>query len=255
MDTSMTNQDFEGKSILVTGGSRGIGKAIVTTFAAAGATVYFTYRSRSEEAAAVVDACELLTGTAIAIQSDAADPNSAQDVVQRMLEESGRIDVLVNNAGITRDGLLLRMSDEDWDAVIRTNLDSLFRYCKVAYRPMMKQRAGAIINMASVVGHTGNPGQANYAASKAGMIGFSKSLAKELAARGVRVNVVAPGYVETDMTAAMKDEAKEAMLGAVPLGRAASAQEIADAVFFLASPQSSYITGHVLHVNGGLAMS
>ncbi|MEM1270532.1 MAG: 3-oxoacyl-[acyl-carrier-protein] reductase, partial [Bacteroidota bacterium] len=191
---------------------------------------------------------------ALAIQSDASDFEAADAVVQQVTKQWGRIDILVNNAGVTRDNLLLRMSEADWDLVLTTNLKSVFNFCKAVYRPMMRQRAGSIVNLSSVVGVMGNPGQANYSASKAGMIGFSKSLAKELGARGVRVNVVAPGYVDTDMTASLNDAAKDAMLGAVPLKRAAQPDDIANAVLFLASEQSTYITGHVLHVDGGLAM-
>ena len=179
---------------------------------------------------------------------------SAEEAVGGVIEAWGSIDVLVNNAGITRDGLMLRLREDDWDAVIETNLKSVFNFAKAAYRPMMKQRGGRIINISSVVGVMGNPGQTNYAASKAGIIGFSKSLAKELGSRGVTVNVVAPGYVETDMTAELSEAAREAMLGAVPLGRPATPSDVAGAVLFLASPAAAYITGQVLHVDGGLAM-
>ena len=171
-----------------------------------------------------------------------------------VLEAWGSIDVLVNNAGITRDGLVLRMNEHDWDAVVNTNLKSVFNFCKMAYRPMMKQRAGKIVNMSSVIGVVGNPGQTNYAASKAGIIGFSKSLARELGTRGVTVNVVAPGYVETDMTAGLSDAARSALLDTIALKRTATPQDVANAVHFLASPAADYITGHVLHVDGGLAM-
>ena len=177
-----------------------------------------------------------------------------EETISGILAEWGTVDILVNNAGITRDNLLLRMVEEDWDAVIATNLKSAFNLCKAVYRPMMKQRSGKIINVSSVVGSSGNAGQVNYAASKAGLIGFSKSLAKELGARGVCVNVLSPGYVATDMTQNLPDAAKEAMLGTVPLKRAAKPREIADAALFLASSESDYITGHVLHVNGGMLM-
>ncbi len=246
--------NFEGRSVLVTGGSRGIGRALVEAFGAEGARVAFTYRSSSEEAERVAASLRDRNVTVLPIQSDASDFAAAETVVSSVLEAFGALDVLVNNAGITRDNLMLRMKPEDWEAVLGTNLTGVFNFCKAAYRPMMKQRYGRIINMSSIVGVVGNPGQTNYAASKAGMIGFSKSLAKELASRGVTVNVVAPGYVTTEMTEAMPQAAQEAMLSAVPLGRPASPADIAAATLFLASDAAGYITGHVLHVDGGLAM-
>lgn len=245
---------FEGKNVLVTGGTRGIGRAIVMGFANGGANVAFTFRSSTTQASALVAELKEKGVRARSIQADAADFAAAEASVSGIVSDWGSIDVLVNNAGVTRDGLMLRMSEEDWDSVVGTNLKSVFNYCKAAYRPMMKQRSGRIINMSSVVGVTGNAGQTNYSASKAGIIGFSKSLAKELGARGVTVNVVAPGYVETDMTASLSEAAREAMLGAVPVRRAASPEDISAAVLFLASGSASYITGHVLHVDGGLAM-
>jgi 3-oxoacyl-[acyl-carrier protein] reductase len=248
------NLDLSGKTAFVTGGSRGIGRAIVEACAGAGARVAFTYRSSAETAKALAADLGSHGTEALAISSDAADFKSAGAAVEEVLGAFGSLDVLVNNAGITRDNLLIRMSEEDWDAVVGTNLKSVFNYCKAAYRPMMKQRAGSIINISSVVGVVGNPGQANYAASKAGIIGFTKSLARELGGRNVRANVVAPGYVETDMTSGLPEAAREAMVGGVVLGRVARPQEIASAVLFLASDASSYITGHVLNVNGGLAM-
>ncbi len=246
--------DLSGKSVLVTGGTRGIGRAIVEACAEAGARVAFTYRSSADTAEALKADLEKSGSEALALQSDAADFDAAQAAVDQVIEQWGSIDVLVNNAGVTRDNLLIRMGEDDWDAVIGTNLKSVFNACKAAYRPMMKQRAGSIVNISSVVGVMGNAGQANYAASKAGIIGFTKSLAKELGARGVTANVVAPGYVETDMTEALGDAAKEAMLGGIPLKRPATPEDIAAAVLFLASDAASYITGHVLHVDGGLAM-
>ncbi len=246
--------DLSGKTVLVTGGTRGIGRAIVEACAGAGAKVAFTYRSSSDTADALKAELEGRGTEALAIQSDAADFDASQAAVDAVIEAWGSIDVLVNNAGVTRDNLLIRMGEDDWDAVIGVNLKSVFNSAKAAYRPMMKQRAGSIINISSVVGVMGNPGQANYAASKAGIIGFTKSLAKELGARHVRANVVAPGYVETDMTDALGDAAKDAMLNNIPLKRPASPEDIAGAVLFLASDASSYITGHVLHVDGGLAM-
>ena len=246
--------DLTDKAVLVTGGTRGIGRAIAEAFGEAGARVAFTYRSSTEAAQTLKQTLEDRGTEVLVFQGDAADSGAAKEAVDAVLEAWGHLDVLVNNAGITRDNLMLRMSEADWDAVLDTNLKSVFNFAKAAYRPMMKQRGGAIINISSVVGVTGNPGQTNYAASKAGIIGFSKSLARELGSRGVTVNVVAPGYVETDMTAALPERARQAMLEAVPLRRPATAQDIAGAVLFLASSAAGYITGHVLHVDGGLAM-
>ena len=246
--------DLSDKTAIVTGGTRGIGKAMVEALTESGARVAFTYRSSSEEAEALKDALESKGREVRAFKSDVADFEAAQDTVKQVIDAWGSVDILVNNAGITKDGLMIRMSQEDWDAVIGTNLKGVFNFSKAVYRPMMKQRSGKIINISSVVGVMGNPGQANYAASKAGIIGFSKSLAKELGSRGVTVNVVAPGYVATDMTAALSDKAQEAMLQAVPLGRPASPDDVANAVVYLASSHADYITGHVLHVDGGLAM-
>lgn len=245
---------LEDKNALVTGGTRGIGRAIVQELARDGARVAFTFRSSVEDAESLTAELQEAGAEVLAFQGDVAAAGSAEEAVNGVLDAWGSLDVLVNNAGVTRDGLLLRMSEEDWDTVVETNLKSLFHFCKAAYRPMMKQRGGRIVNLASISGVTGNAGQTNYAASKSGIIGFSKSLARELAARNVTVNVVAPGFVATDMTAAMTDAAREAMLSAVPLGRWAEPNEIASAVAFLASDDAQYITGHVLHVDGGLAM-
>jgi 3-oxoacyl-[acyl-carrier protein] reductase len=246
--------DLSGKSALVTGGTRGIGRAIVQTLAAAGADVAFTYRSSTDAANALVAELEGQGRRALALQGDAADGDHAQEAVKATIDAFGSLDVLVNNAGITRDTLLIRMKDEDWDAVIDTNLKGAFHFCRAAYRPMMKQRAGAVINIASIVGVTGNPGQVNYAASKAGLIGLTKSLARELGGRGVTANVVAPGYVATDMTADLNDQQRAAMADQIPLGRVADAEDIAGAVLYLASPLATYVTGQVLCVDGGLAM-
>lgn len=245
---------FPGNTVLVTGGTRGIGRAVVEMFADAGARVAFTFHSSAEQAETLKRSLEERNVETICYQGDAASAEKAENIVADVVKTWGSIDVLVNNAGITRDGLVIRMTALEWDVVISTNLKGVFNYSKAAYRPMMKQRSGKIINISSIVGVVGNPGQANYAASKAGIIGFSKSLAKELAGRGVTVNVVAPGYVETEMTATFKDKAREAILNAIPLGRPATPLDIAQAVFFLASPAADYITGHVLHVDGGLAM-
>jgi 3-oxoacyl-[acyl-carrier protein] reductase len=246
--------DLSDQSVLVTGGTRGIGRAVVEAAAEAGARVAFTYHS-STEAAEEIEAQLAEEGTeAQSFQSDAASTDAAAEVVEAVTDAFGSLDVLVNNAGITRDGLLLRMSEADWDATMETNLKSVFNFSKAAYKPMMRQRAGRIVNLSSVVGLAGNPGQTSYAASKAGIVGFSKSLARELASRGVTVNVVAPGYVETDMTDELPDRAREAMEGQVPLGRPAQPEDVAQAVLFLASGAAGYITGHVLHVDGGMAM-
>ncbi len=246
--------DLNGKTALVTGASRGIGRAVVETLAAAGARVAFTYRSSTDQAQALCRQLEDAGSECLVFQGDAANMSSAEEAVGGVLEAWGAIDILVNNAGITRDGLMLRMSEQDWDAVVGANLKSAFNFCKAAYRPMMKQRSGKIVNMSSVIGVSGNPGQTNYAASKAGVIGFSKSLAKELGGRGVTVNVVAPGYVETDMTSGLSDAARKALLDTAALKRTATPQDVANAVHFLVSSAADYITGHVLHVDGGLAM-
>ena len=236
---------LEGKTALVTGASKGIGKAIATELAAAGATVVVGYRSGKEEAEALASE---LGGTAIQ-----ADVSSAEDA-KRLVEEAGDLDILVNNAGLTRDGLLARMSDDDWQTVIDTNLASCFYTCRAVTRPMMKKRAGAIVNISSIVGVHGNWGQTNYAASKAGIIGFTKSLARELGSRNIRANVVAPGYVKTQLTEVLPEEATAAMVDNTPLGRVAEPKEIAGAVRFLASDDASFITGEVLLVDGGLGM-
>jgi 3-oxoacyl-[acyl-carrier protein] reductase len=245
--------DLSDETALVTGGTRGIGRAIVETLAEAGARVAFTYRSSTDAANALVETLQEQGTEAVALQGDVADFDSAQSHVDDVLDRWGAIDILVNNAGITRDGLMLRLKEEDWDAVLDTNLKGVFNFSKAAYRPMMRS-GGSIINISSVVGTTGNAGQTNYAASKAGIVGFSKSLAKELGSRDVNVNVVAPGYVQTDMTDELDDDTREAILDTVPLDRLAEPREIAEAVLFLASPAARYITGHVLHVNGGLSM-
>lgn len=241
--------DFQDSRILVTGGTRGIGRAIVEAFARREAQVAFTYRSSSTAAEALR---EEIGG--LAFQCDAADFQAAERTVQEIVGTWGGLDILVNNAGITRDNLVMRMSEDDWDDVLRTNLKSVFNYSRAVYRIMMRQRYGRIINISSVIGGTGNAGQANYAASKAGIVGLSKSLAKELAARGVTVNVVAPGYVETDMTEAINEKVKEKLINTIPVRRTASPEEIAAPVLFLASRSASYITGQVLDVNGGLSM-
>ena len=236
---------LEGKTALVTGASKGIGKAIATELAAAGATVVVGYRSGKDDAEALATE---LGGTAIQ-----ADVSNADDA-KRLVDEAGDIDILVNNAGLTRDGLLARMSDDDWRTVLDTNLASVFYTCRAVTRPMMKKRAGAIVNISSIVGVHGNWGQTNYAASKAGIIGFTKSLARELGSRNIRANVVAPGYVKTQLTDVLPEEATGAMLENTPLGRLGDPEDVAGAVRFLCSDAASFITGEVLLVDGGLGM-
>jgi 3-oxoacyl-[acyl-carrier protein] reductase len=236
---------LEGKSALVTGASRGIGRAIAIELAAAGASVVVGYRSGQEAADALAGE---IGGRAI--HADVSNPDDAK----RLVEEAGDLDILVNNAGLTRDGLLARMSDDDWRTVIDTNLSSVFYTCRAVTRPMMKKRAGSIVNISSVVGVHGNWGQTNYGASKAGIIGFTKSLARELGSRNVRANVVAPGYVKTQLTDVLPDDATAAMLQNTPLGRLGEPEDVAGAVRFLCSEAASFITGEVLLVDGGLGM-
>ncbi len=241
----MSFASLEGKTALVTGASRGIGRAIAQELAAGGASVVIGYRSGKDEAEAL--AAEI---GARAVQ---ADVSSAEDAA-RLVEEAGDLDILVNNAGLTRDGLLARMSDDDWRTVIDTNLSSVFYTCRAVTRPMMKKRGGSIVNISSIVGVHGNWGQTNYAASKAGIIGFTKSLARELGSRGVRANVVAPGYVTTQLTDVLPEEATAMMLQQTPLGRLGEPEDIAGAVRFLCSDAAAFITGEVLLVDGGLGM-
>jgi 3-oxoacyl-[acyl-carrier protein] reductase len=236
---------LEGKTALVTGGSRGIGRAIALELARAGADVTLSYRSGKDEAEQVAREAG---GRAVA--ADVSDAEQAKALV----EAAGELDILVNNAGVTRDGLLARMSDEDWRVVIETNLSGTFHTCRAAARGMMKRRSGSIVNVSSIVGVHGNPGQTNYSASKAGIIGFTKALARELGNRGVRANVVAPGYVDTRLTQVIADEMKELMLGNTPLGRFGQPEDVAGAVRFLCSDAASFITGEVLLVDGGLGM-
>jgi 3-oxoacyl-[acyl-carrier protein] reductase len=245
---------LEGKTCLVTGASRGIGKAIALALGAAGADVAITY-SRSEAAAKQVEAELTAMGRkALVFQADAVEGKRAEEVISEITTTWGKLDILVNNAGITKDTLIMRMSEEQWDDVIETNLKSVFNYSKAAVKPMMKQRAGSIINIGSVVGVSGNAGQTNYSASKAGMIGFTKSLAKELATRNIRVNLIAPGYITTDMTDKLNEATLEAINKSIPLGKAGKPEDIAHAVQFLACEASTYVTGVVLHVDGGMAM-
>ncbi len=241
----MSFASLEGKTALVTGASRGIGRAIAAELARAGASVVVGYRSGKDEADAL--AAEI-GGRAVQ-----ADVSNAEDA-KRLVEEAGDLDILVNNAGLTRDGLLARMSDDDWRTVMDTNLSSVFYTCRAVCRPMMKRRAGAIVNVSSIVGVHGNWGQTNYAASKAGIIGFTKSLARELGSRNVRANVVAPGYVKTQLTEVLPEEATAAMLQNTPLGRLGEPTDVAGAVRFLCSDEASFITGEVLLVDGGMGM-
>lgn len=245
---------LDGKVALVTGASRGIGRAIALRLAKEGAAVAINYAGNATAAEEVRGLIEAEGGRAITIQANVADASAVEAMIQQVTEAFGTIDILVNNAGITKDGLLMRMKEEDWDAVINTNLKGIFHCTKAVTKLMMKKRSGRIVNMASVVGLMGNAGQANYAAAKAGVIGFSKSVARELASRGITVNMVAPGFINTDMTAVLPDKVKEAMVEDIPLGRMGEAENVADAVLFLVSDQASYITGQVVNVDGGMVM-
>jgi 3-oxoacyl-[acyl-carrier protein] reductase len=236
---------LEGRTALVTGGSRGIGRAIAAELGKAGASVVVGYRSGADEAVAVA---KEVGGQAV--KADVSNPDEARALV----EEAGDIDILVNNAGVTRDGVLARMTDEDWRAVVDTNLGGVFNTCRAASRGMMKRKSGSIVNVSSIVGLRGNWGQTNYAASKAGIIGFTKSLARELGSRGVRANVVAPGYINTRLTDVLPEEARNAMLANTPLGKLGDPEDVAGAVRFLCSDEASFITGEVLLVDGGLGM-
>ena len=243
-----------GKVALGTGASRGIGRAIALRLAGEGAKVAINYAGNTAKAEAVKAEIEQNGGEAILVQADVADSSAVEAMVAKVTEAFGQIDILVNNAGITRDGLLMRMKEEDFDAVVNTNLKGVFHCTKTVSKLMMKKRSGRIINMASVVGIMGNAGQTNYAAAKAGVIGFSKSAAKELAARGITVNVVAPGFIDTDMTAAMTDKAKELTLTGIPMKKMGTPEDVANAVLFLASDCASYITGQTVNVDGGMVM-
>ena len=245
---------LQGKSALVTGGSRGIGRAVCLELARRGANVAVNYAGNAQAAEETVEACRALGAEAFAIQANVADGEQAAGLVTAAIEHFGKLDILVCNAGITKDNLMVRMSEADFDAVLDTNLKGAFHCMKAAYRPMMKQRSGRIIALSSIVGLRGNAGQTNYAASKAGLIGMGKSLAKELAPRGITVNLVAPGFITTDMTAVLPDAAKEALLGSIPMGKLGAPEDVANAVCFFAEDAAAYITGQVLCVDGGMAI-
>lgn len=243
---------LEGKIALITGASKGIGRAIAHTFAAQGAHVAFTYLSSVEQGESLVAELKARGVDVKGYRSDASNYEAAQELITDVVRDFGKLDILINNAGITRDNLLMRMSESQWDEIMEINLKSCFNTVKAAFRPLMKQRSGSIINMSSIVGIKGNMGQANYAASKAGIIGFSKSVALELGSRGIRCNVVAPGFIETEMTAGLDEKVVQTWRDAIPLKRGGSPEDVANACVFLASDSSTYITGQVLQVNGGL---
>ena len=243
---------LRGRVAIVTGASRGIGRGVVRRLASVGVVVVAA--ARNDHAEGVVEEVRAAGGQAIAVSVDVTEPKAVDEMVGRACGEFGRIDVLVNNAGIVRDQLALRLTPADWDSVIATNLTATFTCARAVLRQMLKQRSGRIISLGSVVGQMGNAGQANYAASKSGLVGFSKALAREVASRGITVNVVSPGLIDTDMTASLKESSHEAMLSQVPLGRLGTTEDVASAVCFLASDEASYITGHVLAVNGGMYM-
>jgi 3-oxoacyl-[acyl-carrier protein] reductase len=240
--------------VVVTGGSRGIGRAVCIALSAPGTGVYFNYSSNLEAAEATAREVDASGGKAVYAQVDVSSESAVSEYLGAIAKEAGRIDVLVNNAGITRDGLLVRMKQADWDAVMDVNLKGTFNCMKVAAKAMMKQRYGRIINISSVVGQSGNPGQANYVAAKAGIIGLTKAAARELASRNITVNAVAPGYIATDMTEQLGDKAREAIVARIPMGRIGAPQDIGGVVAFLASPAADYITGQVIHVSGGMYM-
>lgn len=243
---------LEGKNALVTGASKGIGRAIALRYAAQGANVAFTYLSSVEKGQALENELKALGVNAKGYRSDASDFNAAQELVDSMVAEFGSIDIIVNNAGITKDGLLMRMSEEQWDSVLNVNLKSVFNVVKAALRPMMKAKSGSIINISSVVGERGNAGQANYSASKAGILGFTKSVALELGSRNIRSNAITPGFIATEMTSSLDENVIKEWEAGIPLKRIGEGNDIADACVFLGSDMSSYITGQVLGVNGGM---
>ncbi|MDM5295489.1 3-oxoacyl-[acyl-carrier-protein] reductase [Peribacillus simplex] len=245
---------LEGKKALVTGASRGIGREVALELARQGADVAINYSGSETKANEVVEEIKALGRKAFAIQCDVANSDSVTSMIKEVIEQFGRVDILVNNAGITRDNLLMRLKEEEWDSVINTNLKGVFLCTKAVTRQMMKQRSGRIINMASIVGVSGNAGQANYVAAKAGVIGLTKTTAKELASRGITVNAIAPGFISTDMTGELPEDVRKAMLDQIPLARFGDPKDIAAVASFLASEASKYMTGQTLHVDGGMVM-
>lgn len=246
--------DLTGKTAIITGASRGIGAEIAKRFAQAGAKVVVNYSGSQEKAEAVVASIKENGGEAIAVKANVSDAESVKAMVEEAMAAFGTVDILVNNAGITRDNLMMRMKDDEWDDVINTNLKGVFVCTKAVTRQMMKQRSGRIVNIASIVGVMGNAGQANYVASKAGVIGLTKTTARELASRGITANAVAPGFITTDMTDALNDEIQQSMMAQIPLGRFGKPEEVAKAALFLASDEASYMTGQTLHLDGGMVM-
>ena len=246
--------ELKGKAALVTGGIRGIGRAVCLELARRGACVAVNYAGNAAAAEETVESCKAMGVDAFSVQADVADAAACDAMVKEVLSRFGRLDILVNNAGITRDGLMPMLKDADWDAVLDANLKGAFHCMRAAYRPMMKQKYGRVVNLSSIVGLRGNAGQANYAASKAGLIGLTKSMAKELAGRNVTVNAVAPGFIDTDMTAALPEKARESMLASIPMGRLGQGEDVAKAVAFFAGDGAGYVTGQVLCVDGGMAV-
>jgi len=245
---------LHGQVAIVTGGARGIGKSISLTLAQAGAKVLVNYNHSDSKAQELVNTIIGEGGEAVAIKGDVSSNSTAEELIKQALDNFGKVDILINNAGITRDNLLIRMKEEEWDHVINTNLKGMFLTTKAVLKPMLKQRSGRIINISSVIGLIGNPGQTNYGAAKAGVIGFTRSVAKEVAGRNILVNAIAPGYIATDMTNKLPENLKETILSNIPLGRIGTAEEVAQVALFLASPAASYITGQTIVVDGGMVM-